>query len=120
MNLSIGDSVKVNQGVIDPDFDFDISGWQGRIEEIFDGEGLVLIRWESMTLAQMPLELVIQCENENFDWEIMTLYGADIHVAKERDSTDDTHNAAMRIKHQIMDDPGSMMMMIRVRKDPGL
>jgi len=43
MKLSVGDSVKVNQGVIDPDFDFDISGWQGRVEEIFYGE-LVLIR----------------------------------------------------------------------------
>jgi len=104
MKLSAGSSVKVNPGVTDPDFDFDISGWQGRVEEIFDG-GLVLIRWDSVTLAKMPLGLVIQCENENFDWELMALDGADIHVVRERDSTADTHNAAMRIKHQIMDDP---------------
>ena len=43
MKLSAGSSVKVNPGVTDPDFDFDISGWQGRVEEIFYGE-LVLIR----------------------------------------------------------------------------
>ena len=65
MNLQVVDSVKVNPGVIDPDFDFDISGWQGRVEEIFDS-GLVLIRWDSVTLAKMPLGLVIQCENEKF------------------------------------------------------
>ena len=104
MKLSVGDSVKVNPWVIDPDFDFDISGWQGRVEEIFDS-GLVLIRWDSVTLAKMPLGLVIQCENENFDWELMALDGADIHSVRERDSTADTHNAAMRIRHKTMDDP---------------
>ena len=35
----------------------------------------------------------------------MTLDEADIQMTKERDSTADTHNAAMRIRHKIMDDP---------------
>ena len=35
----------------------------------------------------------------------MTLDEADIQMTKERDSTADTHNAAMRIRHQIMDAP---------------
>ena len=43
MVLHVGDSVVVKSGILDPDFGTDISGWQGRIEEI-DDEDTVFIR----------------------------------------------------------------------------
>ena len=56
MKFKIGDSVAVKSGVTDPDFGFDISGWQGRIQEV-DSTGTVFIRWDSLTLNQMGLDL---------------------------------------------------------------
>jgi len=66
MALHIGNSVVVKSGVLDPDFGIDISGWQGRIEEDDDGE-TVFIRWDSITLLEMCLDLIIRCENENLN-----------------------------------------------------
>lgn len=43
------------------------------------------INWDSVRLTRMPLGLMIQCENENFDREVMTLDEADIHIARELD-----------------------------------
>jgi len=103
MKLAIGNSVAVKPGTIDPDFDVDISGWRGRIEEI-DRE-FVLIRWDSPTLKQMPKKLIIDCENENLDWEVMNLYKTDVEITTERDSKTDTAKMAMQIKLQIMGDP---------------
>jgi len=106
MKLSVGNSAAVKPGVMDPDFDFDIGGWQGRIEEINDDdEGLVLIRWDSVTLEQTPLELIIRSENEGFDWQVMMLSQTELEITEERDSTTDTQNAADLIKNQIIDDP---------------
>ena len=36
MELHVGDSLVVKSGVLDPDFGIDISGRQGRIEEVDD------------------------------------------------------------------------------------
>ena len=72
MRIDIGDSVVVKSGVIDPDLDSNIGGWQGRIIEADDGDS-VFIRWDSITLQKMGLDLTIQCENENLNWEFMTL-----------------------------------------------
>ena len=77
MRLDIGDSVVVKSGVIDPDLDNDIGGWQGRVIEADDGD-TVFIRWDSITLQEMGLDVAIQCENKNLDWEVMTLYMADV------------------------------------------
>ena len=104
MRFSIGDSVVVKSGVIDPDFKNDISGWQGRIEEIDDAKW-ISIRWDSKTLKHMPLELIIHCENENFDWELMTLSIKDIQSGTERDSKSDTAKMAAQLKSKIMGDP---------------
>jgi hypothetical protein len=104
MSFSVGDSVVVKPGVIDPDFKNDISGWQGRIEEIYD-EDWVSIRWDSKTLKQMPLDLIIQCENENLDWELMTLGSNELQKTTERDSVSDTTKMATNIRLQINDDP---------------
>ncbi len=58
-----GDSVVVKPGVRDFDFDIAIGGWQGRIEKIEPGgeEGTLLVHWDSVTLRQMPDEMIEEC-----------------------------------------------------------
>ena len=106
MSFSVGDSVVVKPGVIDPDFENNIGGWQGRIEEI-DDEGWISIRWDSETLKQMPEELINQCEDENLDWEQMTLSINDIQNAPEPDSRSITQKIIARIKSKILSAPHS-------------
>jgi hypothetical protein len=54
MSFKIGDSVRVKDTVMCPDDDsLCIGGWQGRVFEIEDGVG---IRWDSITLKQLPVE----------------------------------------------------------------
>ncbi len=40
----------------------------------------VFIRWDSITLREMGLGLIIRCENGNLDWRVMTLDIDDIDV----------------------------------------
>ena len=106
MSFFVGDSVVVKSGVNDPDFKNDISGWQGRIEEI-DDEDWILIRWDSKTRKQMPPDLINQCEDENLEWELMTLSVNDIQSAPEPepDSRSITQKIIARIKSKIIGVP---------------
>jgi len=104
MRLDIGDSVVVKSGVIDPDLDNDIGGWQGRVLETDDGDS-VFIRWDSITLQEMGLDIAIQCENENLNWEVMTLDMADVQKAARRDTEKDVLRAAHQLKNEMIGDP---------------
>jgi len=104
MALHVGDSVIVKSGVLDPDFGIDISGWQGRIEEVDDGE-TVFIRWDSITLREMRLDMIIRCENENLDWEVMTLDMDEIEVTTAKDSEADVSRTASQLKVEMIGDP---------------
>lgn len=104
MALHVGDSVVVKSGILDPDFGIDISGWQGRIEETDDGD-TVFIRWDSITLQEMRMDTIIRCENENLDWEVMTLDKGDIEVSTARDLEADVDRIASQLKMEMMDDP---------------
>jgi hypothetical protein len=104
VELHVGDSVAVKSGVLDPDFGIDISGWQGRIEEIDNGE-TVFIRWDSITLQKMNLDIIIRCENENFDWQVMTLHMDEIEITTERDSEADVLLIVNQLRLKIIDDP---------------
>lgn len=66
MKLRVGDSVAVKAGVVDPDHNTDISGWQGRIIELDSGE-TAFLRWDSVTLRGMGKDIIIRCENENLE-----------------------------------------------------
>lgn len=87
-SLRVGDCVRVNSGVRDPDFGMDIGGWQGRIREP-EKEGIVLVAWDSITLKNMGVPLIVRCERENLDWEVMALSVSELSKAPCRD----THRA---------------------------
>jgi hypothetical protein len=104
MRLGIGDSVVVKSGVIDPDLDLEIGGWQGRVIEVDDGDS-VFIRWDSITLQKMEMDLTIQCENENLNWEFMTLDMAEVQKADSRDTEKDVARVARQLKNEMIGDP---------------
>lgn len=103
MAIKIGDSVVVKSGVDDPDFGGDIGGWQGRVRDMDDE--VVSIEWDSITLREMGLDLIIRCENENFDWEVMRLNHTDVRKASSRDSERDVTSTAGALRARMMDDP---------------
>jgi hypothetical protein len=102
-NFSIGEFVVVNPGVIDPDYGFDIGGWQGRVTENHhaDEEGnlLVSIAWDSITLKQMPVEIIERSEEDGLDWSVMGLYASEVMSASQRDKI---HQMA-QVKSEIED-----------------
>ena len=103
MTFKVGESVVVKPNVADPDFGTDIGGWQGRVKEVDDDT--VFIAWDSITLRKMGIELVIRCENENFDWEVMTLNKKDIEKTTGRDSERDVAAIAHDLRMEIIGDP---------------
>ncbi len=99
-DLKVGDSAVVKTGVTDPDFGTDLGGWQGRITEIHhskqEGE-LVTIRWDSVTLKQMPGSLIEQCEERGLDWAEYVLLADEVERADPRDSEQDTAQVARKL-----------------------
>lgn len=84
MLFKIGDSVKVRDGIMCPDNDsVCIVGWQGRIFEIDDVVG---IRWDSITLKQLPLDYIRENEKKGLDWSEIYLSADEIETASPRDS----------------------------------
>lgn len=104
MTLQLGSPVVVKSDVVDPDLNIDIGGWQGRVVEIDYGR-TALIRWDSITMREMSKQLLIRCENENLDWELMTLDMTDLEHATARDSEADVSRTADQLKAEIIDDP---------------
>jgi len=102
MEFEIGESVTVKSGVTDPDFGFDISGWQGRVIEV-DDTGTVFIRWDSLTLNQMGLDLAVRCEEENLDWEVMILSVQEVEKASMRDTQIDVDRVASSIQVKMIE-----------------
>ncbi len=103
--LQEGDSVVVNQGTKDPDMGFDIGGWQGRIEEVYSDDEMILIKWDSITLQAMDYELIVKSELDNLDWESMVLGISEIQKTAHRDTKSDTEKAARILQRKLMDDP---------------
>lgn len=90
MNLMIGDSVIVKQGIKDPDSEeFEISDWQGRVIEIDNDADkdniLITIEWDSLTLEQLPSKFIQQSEIDGLDWKSMILYESDLEKTLPRD-----------------------------------
>jgi hypothetical protein len=49
--------------------------------------------------------MIIRCENDNLDWEVMTLGKDDVEVSKERDSKADVDRIASQLKIEMMGNP---------------
>lgn len=95
MDFKIGDSVKVKDGVKEPDNEeFEMGGWQGRVIEVeheIDDEGntMITIEWDSLTLKQLPEKYIQESEVEGLDWQLMYLFESDLDKAVPRDKKED-------------------------------
>ena len=102
-NFPIGESVVVKPGVADPDHGFDMGGWQGRVTENHyadeQGNPLVSIAWDSITLKQMPVEVIERCEEDGLDWSSMGLYASEVMSAAPRDKI----HQVQKVKDEIED-----------------
>ncbi len=89
--FKVNDSVVVKSGVQDVDFDVDIGGWQGRVEEVEprEREGILLIHWDSVTLREMPDEMIEGCEKQGLSWALYPIPASDVEPARPRDTQTD-------------------------------
>ena len=99
-SLKIGDSVRVKEGMPCPDLeDLCIGDWQGRVSEIGEddsGNGLICIRWDSITLKNMPRNFIDQSEEEGLEYERMYIWPEDVELAERRDTEEDVAKATKK------------------------
>jgi len=91
MKFKIGDSVKVKEGILEPDNEeFEIGGWQGRVTDIDTKSNaenvMITIEWDSVTLQQIPDNYILEAEEDGLIWQAMVLYDTDIESTSARDS----------------------------------
>lgn len=104
LNFKVGDSVRVKEGVNDPDSNMNISGWQGRILEIDEdekGQPWILVAWDSHTLQKMPQSYLEQSEIEGMDWQQYYLGVDDIEHAQSRDTKKDVDQVVDEITSRV-------------------
>lgn len=97
---TICENVVVKPGISDPDTGRDSGGWQGRVSEIVEEEGTVMIRWDHITLENMALAHIAWCEGESLDWSEMQLAADEILPAAARDTEEEVVQARARIEAQ--------------------
>jgi len=106
-NCKIGQSVVVKPGTTDPDYGYDLSSWQGRVIEnhhvVEQKKPLVTIALDSLTLKQMPDEMIQRCEEDGLDWSSMGLYASEVAPASPRDKIHQVERvkAELEQKHQM-------------------
>ncbi len=99
--MKIGDSVKVKQGIFDPDLNqFNMSGWQGRIKDIATNNetNLIEIAWDSITLKQLPKEFIENSIEDGSAYYIMFLGKEDVELTKPRDKESDAEKQLERLE----------------------
>jgi len=103
-SVKVGSSIRVKEGIKDPDSDMALSGWQGRILEIEkdeSGHPQLLVAWDSQTLRSMPQSYLEQSELEGMDWQQFYLEIDDVEFAPSRDTQKDVNDAVGEITSQI-------------------
>lgn len=92
-----GDPVAVRDGVEHPELGTDIGGWQGWITEVILDETygeLVVVAWDSQTLANSPPEYREAAEEEGIDFTRTTLVPVALQGAVPRDDPADAIDVA--------------------------
>lgn len=87
--FKVGDVVVVKPDVFDPDFKIPLGGWQGRITAMNPSYTVLRIDWDSITLRQMPPDVVERCQMEGLYWHYMSLYAEEVKLAAARDTEKD-------------------------------
>jgi len=91
-DLKEGDCIRVKPGVKDPNYGFDIGGWQGRVTEIETNQPpqvTIMFQWDSLSLKCMPASAIRRSEENGLDWTTMGLYSEAVEKAEPRDTQAD-------------------------------
>jgi len=95
--MKTGNSVKVKEGIISPDYDdLVIGGWQGRVREINDD--IITINLDSKTITSLSEEYVIDSLEEGFEFSEIMLFKNELDVVESRDSIADVEKAKNMIE----------------------
>lgn len=115
--FQVGDTVRVKQGTIDPDFGFEIGGWHGQITEIDDE--LVFIELDSITLSEIPDKYFTKCEIDGLDWEGIYLGLNEVEFSERRDTEEDliAIRKEIELNHEWDDFGGSGKIVSKVLKN---
>jgi hypothetical protein len=102
--FQIDETVKVKVGIIEEDFEVDLSGRVGRISgwEADDlEEPLYYVDWDSMTLNEIGMESIRFYEENDTDWDSMCLYESEIEANEPRDMPKDVVSAITMIQEKL-------------------
>jgi hypothetical protein len=89
--FEVGDSVRVKEDADDSKVPgWNIEGWQGRIAEITDDDPpMLLIEWDSITLQEIPEDLLVEAERNGSGWRRYYLFPRDVESTEPRDAPQD-------------------------------
>jgi hypothetical protein len=123
--FEVGDSVVVKPGVTDPDFGIELGTWQGRIMDIHttEQEGIcVAIRWDSVTLKNMPASAIEQCEEQGLSWTEYVLLASEVERTTPRDNEQVAEQIASELAKQYawshLGEQGRRIRQVLVSVDP--
>jgi hypothetical protein len=98
--IKTGDSIRVKPGV-NPDYGYDLSGWQGRIIHIdTDDEEFIEIAWDSVTLGQMPARFIETSIEEEFEYHLMWLNENEVILVEPRDQPEAAEDKIIALNKQ--------------------
>jgi hypothetical protein len=104
--FEVGNTVKVKEGIADPDMrDLTIGGWQGIISDIYkddNGNLLIYIEWDSITLENMPDIFIDNSEESGLDFSSMSLFDSEVELTTSRDTKKDMDKAIEKIHDEHM------------------
>jgi hypothetical protein len=95
------DAIVVKSGTLAQDLVLDFSGWHGRTADILlneEGEPLIHVVWDSLSLRSMPPAVMEKMVKEGFDWTGGLLRPQEIEHAEPRDTWDDVREAIESIE----------------------
>ena len=104
VNFKIGDYVKVKKGILEPqEGKYNLEDWQGEIINTFidkrDGS-VVLIKWDSITLRNMPENFIIECIQEALEFSEMYLGADEVTQAECRSNDNEVNNAVRELNEK--------------------
>ena len=94
--MKVGDSIKIIDGIIDPDTGIQLDGFVGRIKEYL-ASNLVNIEWDSISLQSLPDTYIRSAINEGCDYLTYNIEPKDLELCAARDIPADIVKVARKL-----------------------
>ncbi len=123
MAFSIGDSVKIKNGVKDAEYNkWDLSGWQGWVtKKPSKDDPLYELVWDAETLKNMPTDFIVQGNIDEVEWVLYAVGNDELELATPRDTfaSAKTFATAWDNKHAFNDgsEEGAIIMQVIGEED---